>query len=91
MSHLPSPSGPVGNPPAHLRATVTGRGFIHLPVLQTASGHALRVYESSAALAPHVWLSLDGRTAHLDVPTVTRLAEQLMYLVEHHYLLADDA
>lgn len=55
----------------------------------------MRVYESSAAMGPHIWLSMAvpewmSRSAgdpavHLTVEDALKLADQLRYLVEHHY------
>lgn len=74
----------------HLTPTVTDRGFTHLPPLDGAYGGNVRVYESSAADGPHVWLratTLDEGTVHvhLSANIALQLAEQLVYVVEHHY------
>lgn len=57
------------------------------------------VYESSAANGPHLWLGVEqpadsnhpdngaviGARIHMRVEDAVRLAEQILYLVEHHY------
>lgn len=85
---------------------VTDRGFRHLPpVSSTYGGHA-RVYESSAALGPHVWLACVAPSQlndpaspavethlHLTLAGAAALRDQLDYLVQHHYQVrtgADD-
>lgn len=77
----------------HLTPTVTDRGFRHLPVLVTGSGDRVRVYESSAANSPHLWLHVanrgeddtEGTCVHLDAEAAWELHEQLAHLLEHHY------
>jgi hypothetical protein len=81
--------------PSHLQATVTERGFTHMPSIPGQYGGDIRVYESSAAEGPHIWLcataplDLDGQpsraTMHLTVEDALKLADQLHYLAEHHY------
>jgi hypothetical protein len=78
-----------------LQATVTERGFTHMPSIPGEPGGDIRVYESSAAEEPHIWLcataplDLDDQpsraTVHLTVENALKLADQLHYLVEHHY------
>lgn len=82
---------PVG---PHLVPHVTDRGFKQLPLLNGSyDGHTVRVYESSAASGPHLWLSVkDGEgkaTVHLEVETALRLADQIQLLAREHYQLAD--
>jgi hypothetical protein len=43
----------------HLRATVTDRGFRHMPIVEGRYGGFARVYESSAASRPHLWLNVN--------------------------------
>lgn len=81
---------------SHLVPRVTDRGFKHLPAIDGAYGGTVRVYESSAADAPHVWLGAvcdDAPThpktevvLHLTAGDAVRLAEQLRYLVVNHHL-----
>lgn len=89
-----------------LEPLVTDRGFRHLlPVSSTYGGH-VRVYESSAASGPHVWVTsvapsdLNDPTSpavevalHLTLEGAATLSDQLAWLVEHHYQVrdADDA
>lgn len=87
----------------HLHVTKSGRGFKLLPPIPGIHGDQpageVRVYESSAASGPHLWLSVtqpadrnhpdNGHTieatVHLAAEDAWRLADQLRYLVEHHY------
>jgi hypothetical protein len=71
--------------PDHLVATSTDRGFKHLPPIAGSYGGQVRVYESSAATHPYIWLNVDEATLHLTVEDATKLAEQLAYLVKNHY------
>lgn len=82
----------------HLAPTTTDRGFDHMPAIPSQYGGHVMVYESSAAMSPHVWLrllypadlnrpegpKLDG-VAHLTAEDAWRLADQLRALVRNHY------
>ena len=85
----------------HLRPLpdLSGRGFTHLPEIPSNYGGHIRAYESSAASSPHLWVRIecpenpnapDGPTreavVHLTLDNARRLAEQLVYLVDTHYL-----
>jgi hypothetical protein len=37
------------------------RGFRHYEPIKSTYGHRIRVYESSAADAPHLWVNIEGR------------------------------
>jgi hypothetical protein len=79
----------------HLTVSTTERGFDHLPPIQSSYGGDVRVYESSAAGGPHIWLRAtdlnlpDGLTVeatlHLTAENAQHLAEQIMFLVKNHY------
>lgn len=78
----------------HLTPKMTDRGFMHMPPIEsTYEGHEARVYESSAAIGPHIWLSVGpgrnsetaGYAVHLTLEDAVRLAEQIMYLAKNHY------
>jgi len=82
----------------HLVAITTDRGFLHMPPVLGTYGGAVRVYESSAACGPHLWLDVTvptnpdnpqgpttSATIHLTVDDAQRLAEQILFLVNHHY------
>lgn len=78
--------------------TRSDRGLAYFePVPSVYGGHA-RVYESSAASGPHVWLKVespvdlnepDGPTqegvAHLTLEDAEKLGKQLLWFVENHY------
>jgi hypothetical protein len=84
--------------PAHLDVTQSSRGFDHLPPIPSEYGGIVRVYVSSAATGPSVWLcavapvdlndptgpAVDA-TMHLTAEDAWHLAEQLMTLVRDHY------
>ena len=73
----------------------TDRGFKHYRELETSYGHVLRVYESSSAFEPHLWLAIDAsETAngdhgelhvHLAEHEARGLRDLLDYALEHHY------
>lgn len=80
----------------HLQPQRSDRGFSRLPEIPGAYGGTVRVYESSKASGPHIWLQVDlpaeaGRserekaTIHLSAEDATKLAEQIQYLVANHY------
>ncbi len=84
--------------PNHLTPMVTDRGFQHLPPIPHSYGGEVRVNESSAAEHPHIWLNVTcpvnlnepsgprrEAVAHLPIEDAQRLAEQIMFLVEHRY------
>ncbi len=77
----------------HLNRTLTERGFAHLPAIPSEYGAEIRVYESSAADGPHIWLNATapanlndptGPTVeapmHLTADNARRLGEQLLAL-----------
>ena len=78
--------------------TVTDRGFKHTTPVPSEYGGQIHVYESSAASAPHIWLSLDypanlnepngemlEGVAHLTLDSVDELIDRLQYLRDNHY------
>jgi hypothetical protein len=79
----------------HLIPVVTDRGFTHMPSVQGTYGELVRVYESSAASQPCIWLRIVGGqhdewAAHLPVEAALRLAEQIQHLARNHYQLRED-
>lgn len=46
---------------------VSDRGFVHWTPVPDTYGHEIKVYESSAADGPCMWLSIDG-PVHLNAP-----------------------
>lgn len=86
--------------PAHLMSHRTERGFAHLPWIVDDTPNpehrtTVKVYESSSAEGPHVWLALEGQpnpstmargiTAHLHAHAAWQVAEQLIHAVLDHY------
>jgi len=89
-----------GTEPAdHLVNVATSdRGFVRLPPIPSEYGGNVRVYESSAAMGPHIWLTAtapanlnepDGPAVqapiHLTLDNARKLAEQIQFLVANHY------
>lgn len=84
--------------PAHLVVERTDRGFGHLPAIPSEYGGTVRVYESSAATGPHIWLTAEAPVdlnhpdgpmgkapMHLTLENAQKLAEQIQLLVANHY------
>lgn len=75
--------------PEHLRLTETDRGLQHAPTITTSRGQTVRVYESSAAEDPCLWLAVGAHDselfAHLSAEQAWKLADQIRHLVQHHY------
>jgi hypothetical protein len=74
----------------HLTGERSDRGFLHMPALNDSYGaNAVRVFESSSAIGPHLWLRVrdggDTPVAHLTAEQAWQLKEQIEYLLEHHY------
>lgn len=87
----------------HLQVETSDRGFGRLPAIPGAYGGQVRTYESSAASGPHLWLQIkipagamatqseaEEATLHLTADNAVKLAEQLQFLVAHHYQAARD-
>lgn len=76
---------------SHLVPAISSRGFKHMPVLQARHcNETVRVYESSNANAPHIWLSVGAfndvvASVQLDFETLDKLIQQLRYLRYNHY------
>ncbi len=58
------------------RYEVTERGFKHYEPIGTAYGHIIRVYESSSADEPKLWLGIDATGAMTGNPTALLTVEQ---------------
>lgn len=76
--------------PQHLEPIASARGFVALPALAATYGGEIRVYESSAASGPHLWINStdkDGRevTLHVTAETAWKFAEQIITAVRNHY------
>lgn len=78
--------------------TLSDRGFKHYDSVPSTYGGTVRVYESSAASGPHIWLNAvapvdmndpngrqEGSAIHLTLENATLLRDQLTHLIEHHY------
>ena len=76
---------------------LTSRGFAAHDWINggTAYGGRMRVYESSSAMAPRIWLTVlqaDGESAtlHMSLDAARDLVADLSDLIEHHYQLAEE-
>jgi hypothetical protein len=76
------------------------RGFKHYAPIPSRYGGHIRVYESSLADSPHIWVMVTapvdlnnpgGETheapAHLALENAIRLRDQLTHLIDNHYQL----
>lgn len=69
----------------------SARGFKHMEpiVMDYPKPTVVRVYESSAALEPAIWVAMEQDAqchAHLSLEEATLLRDQLTWLIENHYL-----
>lgn len=82
--------------------TITDRGFKHMDPVPSTYGGFTKVYESSAAMGPHIWVNVEcpanlnepigptaEATAHITLDNAIILRDQLTYLIENHYQLDD--
>ncbi|MDB5716481.1 MAG: hypothetical protein JWO15_3878 [Sphingomonadales bacterium] len=82
--------------------TVTDRGFKRYEPVESRYGGHIRVYESSLADAPHIWVTstapsnLNDPTGpqveapmHLTLANAVVLRDQLTHLIENHYQEVD--
>ena len=94
----------TGEREEHLRPARSDRGFARLPVITGTYPGIIQTYESSGASRPQVWVKVTqptdlnkpegpwhDATVHLTVEAATQFAEQLLFLVEHHYQTCDRA
>ena len=78
--------------------TVTSRGFKHLtPITGTYPYNwLLKVYESSAAFDPAIWIAAESDSseghaevhAHLNLDEATLLRDQLSWIIDNHFLVS---
>lgn len=86
--------------PGHLRVITSDRGFNRLPPIPSLYGGSVRVYESSLATQAAIWLTAEAPAnlnhpegprveapIHLSVEDALKLADQIRFLVVHHYHL----
>lgn len=89
---------PVSDTPAHLQVLMSDRGFGRLPEIPSEYGGGIRVYESSSAEGPHLWLTatapadLNDRKGptveaplHMTLDNAVKFAEQILHLAANHY------
>ncbi|HEX6685512.1 MAG TPA: hypothetical protein VF062_22245 [Candidatus Limnocylindrales bacterium] len=73
---------------------VHGSHADHVNGGELPDGSFVRVYESSAAFGPHIWMqvsdSQETARTHLSLESARRVRDQLTYLLDHHYQLAGD-
>jgi len=87
-------------PPEHLERKESARGFVRLPHIPGSRNDRARVYESSDACTPAIWLTCDSpdysgvttiengmahTAVHLPLEQAFQVAEQLLKLVATHY------
>jgi hypothetical protein len=78
-----------------MKENVSERGFVHLDPVRTDYGADVRIYESSAAMAPHIWLAVDQPPpknggemaeahahAHMSLPQAEEIHAQLGHMIE---------
>lgn len=76
------------------------RGFQQGDPISGTDGDTVRVYESSAAIGPHLWVNITeptnrndpegpvhDATVHLKLEDATRLRDDLTAIIENHYQL----
>jgi hypothetical protein len=71
------------------------RGFKHYEPISTGYGHVIRVYESSTAFDPSLWVAIDGSDAmtdqkaevcaHLTIEQAERLRDTIDTAIAQHY------
>lgn len=76
------------------KRTVTSRGFTHMEPIEGHHGSQVRVYESSLATEPSIWLAaregpsnLHEVAVSLTLDGVKELEQQLRWLRKNHYQL----
>lgn len=81
-----------------VEASTSERGFKRHDPIPSEYGGSVRVFESSAAMGPHIWVSVesnqtlgDERTpiiksvAHITLENAELLRDQLTNLIDNHY------
>lgn len=69
---------------------ITNRGFRQTEPIPGLYGGTVRVYESSLATQPALWVAVDDTpegTIHLTVEDARRLAENILRVCDLHYQL----
>jgi hypothetical protein len=68
-----------------VRWTKTDRGFKHYGAIPVTRGNVVRVFESSAADGPHLWVTLDDPHGHLTLDQAVQLRDTLTAAITGHY------
>lgn len=80
-----------------MKHTISDRGFKYMKPIVSSREETVRVYESSAADGPHIWLNVkfvasehvyntSGEAhAHLTLEEARKLSAQLKWLIRNHY------
>lgn len=69
--------------------TLGDRSLKQYEPITSTSGDTVEVYESSAAGAPYLWMTVNGKaSAHLRAEDAERLVETLKAALANHYQLA---
>ena len=77
---------------------ISHRGFKHYDPVPTDYGHEVRVYESSAAMSPHIWLAIELKEAvggidpvvahaHCSIEQAEKIRDNLSAAIANHYQL----
>lgn len=79
----------------------SSRGFKQMEPIMTDYGHEVRVFESSNAKGPCIWLAIERsttsptmddtepRSAHLTLEDAKLIRDQLDWLIHNHYQVQD--
>jgi hypothetical protein len=76
----------------------TDRGFRHYAPIPTDYGHVVRVYESSAAKGPCLWLAVEldpglpvePGIAHLTLEQAQAIRDTLSTAIDKHWMTRDE-
>lgn len=74
---------------------IHGSHLDHRNGIEVPAAQHVRIYESSAAFGPHIWVAVTepGRApaaVHLSLENARRVRDQLTYLLDNHYQIPRD-
>lgn len=77
-----------------MKVTTSDRGFKSLEPITDAHGGTVKVYESSAAISPHIWVTIEGvegvSDSCLTLEQAEELINQLRYLIDNHWQKSEE-
>lgn len=98
LGDAPAVAEIASDPRAKVKHELSNRGFKHYEPIETDYGHVVRVYESSSAMEPHIWLAAVLRTAdcrgglepesahvHMTIEQAERVRDALDACIANHY------